>query len=400
MKNKTKPLAIAFITGTRAEFGLTVPVLRAIQSKKTLKLQIIATGMHLDRTRGYSLEQIKKEGFTVDATVPWQGGNYAHSTGQAIAQLAKTLQKLQPDIVLVVGDRVEAFAGAVAGHLSGIRVAQIHGGDRALGQSDDSLRHAITKLAHLHFPATKQSAQRIKKLGENPRWIFNAGSPGNDGIADQACSWDQIQNRYPTLQKRQYALILYHPTDADESLEHKRIRLILKTANQSGFSPLIALYPNTDPGAAGIIRELQVPPTPSLAEAGSRKQRSSADEGVGRTLNLILEKNLPRNLFLGLMKHAGALIGNSSAGIIESAALGTWTLDIGPRQSGREHSANLLHADFNENQILAHLKKIRSKKSPYKGKNVYGQGNAGSKIAATLEKLANKLPPINKLIMY
>jgi len=122
--------------------------------------------------------------------------------GRVTADLAKALQRLNADVVLVVGDRVEAFAAAAAGHISGRLVAHVHGGDRALGQVDDSLRHAITKLAHLHFPATAQSAQRILRLGEDPRWVFNVGSPGNDSVRRLATPWAQLHQEYPMLKRR------------------------------------------------------------------------------------------------------------------------------------------------------------------------------------------------------
>ena len=140
-------------------------VLKSIESDPRLKLQIVATGMHLDRRHGRTLEQIPN----VTAIVDWPKSSRAIAVGTAISKLSKTFATLKPDIVLVVGDRVEAFAAAAAAHLGDIAVAHVHGGDRALGQMDDSLRHAITKLAHIHFPATPRSARRLEKMGED-RW--------------------------------------------------------------------------------------------------------------------------------------------------------------------------------------------------------------------------------------
>jgi len=140
-------------------------VLKSIESDRRLKLQIVATGMHLDRRHGRTLEQIRN----VTAVVNWPKSPRAVAVGTAISKLSKTFATLKPNIVLVVGDRVEAFAAAAAAHLGDIAVAHVHGGDRALGQMDDSLRHAITKLAHIHFPATPRSARRLEKMGED-RW--------------------------------------------------------------------------------------------------------------------------------------------------------------------------------------------------------------------------------------
>src|SRR5205085_3946625 len=135
----------------------------------------------------------------------------AQATGDAMAGLARAFEELQSDIVLVVGDRVEAFAGAAAGHVSGRVVAHVHGGDRAAGQVDDSLRHAITKLAHVHFPATRQSEQRLLRLGED-RWrVHRVGSPGIDGIKAAAAAWPAVRAAFPGLERRKYALVVLHP---------------------------------------------------------------------------------------------------------------------------------------------------------------------------------------------
>jgi len=168
-------------------------VLQAIAADSTLQLQLIVTGMHLDRRHGRTVKQIQSEGWLrhEHVLVPWPSGDgsptaTAAAMGRATADIARAISNLKSDIVIVVGDRVEAFAAAAAGHVSGCVVAHVHGGDRALGQVDDSLRHAITKLSHIHFPATAASAQRIERLGED-RWrIHRVGSPGVDGIVKAA----------------------------------------------------------------------------------------------------------------------------------------------------------------------------------------------------------------------
>ena len=198
---RTPPRRICFVTGTRAEFGLMSSTLRAIQAIDAVQLQLVVTGMHLHPKHGQSIRQIENEGWKIDAVVPWEAvantpALVAAETGRAMAGLAEVLDRLNSEIVLVVGDRAEAFAAASAGHIGGRIVAHVHGGDRALGQVDDSLRHAITKLAHLHFPATAQSAERIRKLGED-RWrVHRVGSPGIDGIIRSATPRAQIFKRY------------------------------------------------------------------------------------------------------------------------------------------------------------------------------------------------------------
>src|SRR5438045_161054 len=247
---------ICFVTGSRAEFGLMQSTLRAIQSHPKLKLQIIATGMHLDPAHGKPLSTICAAEFPIDVTVPWSPSSEsavstAAATGVAIAALAEAFKKLKPDIVLVVGDRVEAFAAAAAAHISQIPIAHIHGGDRALGQIDDSLRHAITKLAHIHFPATSQSAQRLSRLGED-RWrIHLVGSPGVDLIHESVYPWGDLQETFDGIGLHRYALLILHPTIADDDAEWRRAKQVLHATLGTGFDQTIIIYPNNDPGSGG-----------------------------------------------------------------------------------------------------------------------------------------------------
>ncbi len=379
------PLRVCFVTGTRAEFGLMRSVLAAIGERPLLQLQIIATGIHLDPSRGNTLEAIRQAGWTIDAVIPWDRGDgsqpaAAIATGNAIASMTTEFETLKTDIVLVTGDRVEAFAGASAGHLCGKIVAHVHGGDRALGLVDDSLRHAITKLSHVHFPATRQSAERIARMGED-RWrIFRVGSPGLDDIRDQAAPWHEIAAIFPSLRRRTFALFLLHPQTPDPSRERAGAELLLRAVDSIPFSNTVLIYPNNDPGSDGITScwESQVP-----------------DE------RRIIRRDIPRRIFLGLLRETAVLVGNSSSGIIEAASFGTPVLDIGSRQDGRERGTNVSRAELSLRMIRAELRRIWNNGSPirYPRRNIYGAGGAGTRIAAALEKI--DLPRFRrKLIAY
>ena len=402
MPRKSDARTICFVTGTRAEFGLMQATLRAIQSHPRLSLQLIATGMHLDPAHGKTINQIRKEGWRIDAIVPWKpAGNdlsvLAQQTGRATARLAAAYAKLKPDIVLVVGDRVEAFAGATAAHLSGIVVAHVHGGDRALGQVDDALRHAITKLSHLHFPATRQSAERIAKLGEDKWRIHCVGSPGLDGIVRDALPLPECNvvpgdmpartGKMPVLrQGARYALLILHPSDSDDSIEHQRAAFLLKAVKSTGFDTVAILYPNNDPGSAGVIRAWQT------------AIRSSAST-IPRLISL---RGLPRPAFLGLLRDAAVLVGNSSSGIIEAASFGTPVLDIGPRQAGRERGPNVTTVPFNQSAIRKALARIWNNGRPrrYPKKNLYGAGDTSRRIAQVLASTPLTPELRRKLIAY
>jgi UDP-hydrolysing UDP-N-acetyl-D-glucosamine 2-epimerase len=367
------PRRICFVTGTRAEFGLMRSTLRAIADHPELQLQLIVTGMHLDRSRGRSIDAIRREGWSINAIIPWSRRDgdetsNAVATGKATAAMAVAFSKLNPDVILVTGDRVEAFAAATAGHLGGRLVAHVHGGDRALGLVDDSLRHAITKLSHVHFPATRLSANRIERLGED-RWrIFRAGSPGLDGIRSIAAPRSSIAAEFPGTRPRKYALLLLHPDSFDPIEQRKSAELLLRCTDATGFDRIVIVYPNNDPGSDGIAACWD------------------AIEPKGRHL---VRRDIPRAMFLGLLRDAAVLVGNSSSGIIEAASFGTPVLDIGPRQQGRERGANVIHAPVNEASIARELRRICNGGKPirFPARNVYGSGGAGRRIAATLSRV-------------
>src|SRR3954468_2487669 len=335
---------VCFVTGTRAEFGLMRTTLEAIQAHAGLSLQLICTGMHLDPRHGRSIDGVRAEGWTVDAEVPWgEDGDdrgpadNAAATGRAMAALARVYEELGTDVVLVVGDRVEAFAAASAAHISGRVVAHVHGGDRALGQVDDSLRHAISKLAHLHFPATARSAKRLLKMGEDGWRVVRVGSPGVDQIRPAAAVWSGAE--WEGLKPRRYALLVLHPTEVDPEIERERAELVLSAVREVGFEKVVVVYPNNDPGAAGIIRRWD----------------ALRGENDGR---FIIRRDVPRPVFLGLMRDAAVLVGNSSSGIIEAASFGTPVVDVGPRQAGRERGGNVTSVPFTAAAIGRALRRV------------------------------------------
>jgi UDP-N-acetylglucosamine 2-epimerase (non-hydrolysing)/GDP/UDP-N,N'-diacetylbacillosamine 2-epimerase (hydrolysing) len=317
--------------------------------------------MHLSRQHGYTRREIPH----VDAIVPWKG-DLATATGTATAKLAAAFEKLKTDVVLVVGDRVEAFAGATAGHLSGRIVAHIHGGDRALGQVDDALRHAITKLSHVHFPATPASADRIAKLGEDLWRIHLVGAPGIDGIAKLASK--------PNAKKR-FALLVLHPADGNDELEFTRAKVVLEGLRMSGMPRVEIVYPNNDPGSAGIVKAI---------------------------VGLPVHKNLARRDYLALLRDTAVLVGNSSSGIIEAASFGTPVVDIGPRQAGREHGNNVVHVDYDARQIARAIRQFTGEgwSVRFPTQNLYGGAGTGRRIADVLARLIITPELRRKLIAY
>jgi UDP-hydrolysing UDP-N-acetyl-D-glucosamine 2-epimerase len=246
----------------------------------------------------------------------------------------------------------------------------VHGGDRALGQVDDALRHAITKLSHVHFPATKRSADRIMKLGED-RWrVRQVGSPGIDGIVQLARTVHARQDRF--------ALLVLHPVDADERLERRRARMSVRATQQAGVEHIVIVYPNNDPGSDGIIR---------------------AWEEIAPSDGITIFRNVARAHFLGLMRDAAVMVGNSSSGIIEAASFGTPVVDVGPRQLGRERSTNVVNVPYSAGAIQRAVRRAMSRPRLLRS-NVYGGQGTARRIARTLATIQLDARLRRKLIAY
>jgi UDP-hydrolysing UDP-N-acetyl-D-glucosamine 2-epimerase len=377
MPRKARPRRVCFVTGTRAEFGLMASTLAAIRGHAGLELQLVVTGQHTQASRGRTIGEIRRAGWTIDATVPWPEaatpGATARATGAAMARLAKVYETLAPEVVLVVGDRVEAFAAASAAHIGGHVVAHVHGGDRALGQVDDALRHAISKLAHLHFAATPASGARLFAMGED-RWrVRVVGAPGIDGIRTDAGDSRAFLGSLG-VDASDFVLLLLHPTEASEAAEARRTRRLIAETRRAFGGPIVALLPNNDPGAEGIARALR-----------------SSREGK-------LVTHAERPAFLGLLRDCRALIGNSSSGIIEAGAFGTPVLDVGPRPTGRERGPNVVHAE--DDELPAAIRRVlRQQRTPVR-LHPYGGGGAGRRIASVLASVPLDARLRRKLIRY
>ncbi|MBC7783576.1 MAG: UDP-N-acetylglucosamine 2-epimerase (hydrolyzing) [Burkholderiales bacterium] len=366
---------ICYVTGTRAEFGLMRSTLHAIAADRRLEQQLVVTGMHLSRKHGYSLDRILADGWAVDAIVPWRAtksGSLASAVGRATAAFAGVFEKLDPHIVLICGDRVEPFAAASAAHIGGYAVAHVHGGDRAMGQVDDSLRHAITKLSHIHFCATPQSGARVFQLGEQRRRIHVVGAPGLDDLCSLA--WSNPSEKID-------AVIALHPESVDEEREYARARMLLAAVRDAGAETIVIINPNNDPGWRGIAR------------CWTESAKIKGTTFVG---------DLPRGRFAALMAAAGVLVGNSSAGIIEAAALRLGVVNVGSRQAGRERDANVVDVPWRKAAITAAITSIlrQRRTKRYSGRSVYGRGDAGKRIAAVLADVAINDQLRRKLIRY
>jgi UDP-hydrolysing UDP-N-acetyl-D-glucosamine 2-epimerase len=358
------------VTGSRAEFGLLEPVFRAIQARAELELVVVAAGAHLLRP-AHTIDDVVRA-FPVAARVAMQIEGRAGRAADAAAfargaeGFARTIDALRPEWVLVLGDRIEAFAAASAAALGGTRVAHLHGGDRAEGVADESMRHAISKLAHLHGAASKASAERLLRMGEDADRVHVVGSPAIDGLAEIAGRDGLDDASFADLGRPELVVVL-HPTGRPDDEEREIASNLLSACVARGR--VLVLDPNSDPGRDGIVRAIE--------SFGDRVRRIA---------------HLPRSRWIGLLRRARVLAGNSSAGLIEAAALGVRVLDVGSRQAGRERAANVVSCPETDlASVTAALEQAWSMSAP-DGRHPYGDGRASERIADLLASpRANRL---------
>lgn len=357
-----RPRRIAVVTGTRAEFGLLTPVMHAVEDRPDCELLVIAAGAHLVQP-ALTFREVKAK-FAVADSIPMQTAGRvgrAHDVealGKGVARFGRSFDRLRPDWVVVLGDRIEAFAAAAAASVGGFALAHVHGGDRAEGVADEAMRHAITKLAHLHLPATETSADRIRRMGEPERAVVVVGSPAVDGLEAIEPMDDAA---YAELGQPQ-AVVLFHPIGRTDELEEHAAHAVLQALEGV---PTLALHPNLDPGRQGIMRALM-------------------DAPAGVTVRPHFERAAFVSLLKRLAAEGGALVGNSSAGLIEAAAIGCPSVDVGDRQGGRERCAALTaHAAEHAQRIRAAFDSVTAER-PDAWSHPFGDGHAGPRIARAL----------------
>lgn len=359
---------IAVITGTRADYGLLRSTMEAIKKQDNLRLQVVVTGMHLLRKFGHTVDEIVRDGWHIDARVKMQTGDdgpldQAAGLSRGVLGIAKFLEQARTDIVVVLGDRIEAMAGALAAVTTGRLVGHIHGGDIAPGDFDDSLRHAITKLAHVHLTATRAARQRIIRMGESPDRVHWVGAPGLDRLVRLAGEAKGPRKRTG------HALILHHPIGRKPATERRVMNAILKAVEEVRLTRTI-VYPNSDRGHTGIVEAIEV---------HCRRVGNGSIQVV---------RSLDRDCYLRMLLGADVLVGNSSSGIVEAAGAGTPSVNIGPRQQGRERNGRwVVDADESLASIRGALQKALRKRPIIGRATVYGDGQAGTRIAQILAKL-------------
>ncbi len=363
---------VAIVTGSRADFGLLEPVIAACEEQAGLQPLVIAAGSHLVGPTLTYREVAAR--FEVIDKVPMQvAGRTGRSAdvealGRGVQLCGRIFEFHQPDWVIVLGDRIEALAAGTAASVGGFALAHIHGGDRAEGVADEAMRHAITKLAHLHLAASEQSGERIRRMGERPEMVHVVGSPALDGLADIEPLDDQAfaELGSPEL------LVLMHPIGRANEGEEAIMSSVLAACEGRR---MLALMPNFDAGRVGIVRAIE------------------AWGGLHRY-------HLARPQFIALLKRmgdgGGVFVGNSSAALIEASALRVPAVDIGLRQGGRETAGNVVHSQSESTEgIRAAIERARNL-DVSSISDLYGDGHAGARIASLLAKINPRDPGLTR----
>ncbi len=353
---------ILFLTATRAEFGKLKPLIRAVEKEEELEAYIFVTGMHLFSKYGSTGLEVAKAGFKKVYYYINQRPNDSLDIilANTIYGLGNYLNILKPDMLVIHGDRVEALAGAIVGAMNNIRVAHIEGGEVS-GTVDESIRHATSKLSHIHFVANETSKKRLLQMGEEEDSIFVIGSPDIDLMVSKDLPSLEEVKKYYEIPFDKYAILIYHPVTTNLHNLFHEMQQIVKAVIKSQKN-YVVIYPNNDPGSDIIIEEYQQ---------------------LKNNKNFRIFPSLRFEYFLVLLRNCEFIIGNSSAGIREAPFYGVPTINIGDRQNRRFFYESIFNVNPSENEILAAINKVEGLKFP--GTTYFGDGKSAERFVDILK---------------
>lgn len=366
---------ICVVTGGRAEYGLLYWLMKEIEADEDLALQLVVTGTHLAPAFGETYKLIEADGFTIDAHVDIEIGDdtpagISRSLGLSVMGIAKAFKDLRPDITVLLGDRFEIFGAAQAAMISRVPIAHIHGGEITEGAMDDAMRHAISKLAHLHFAAADDYRLRIIQLGEEPERVFNVGAIGVDCIQRMnLMPQSELESELGLPTNGRYFLVTYHPETLSSIDPSDQVREMLAALDQFPAVTVVLTGVNADPGH-GVITHI-------LSDYTERNK--------GR---VIPSQTMGQLRYLSAMKFCAAVIGNSSSGIVEAPALGVPTVNIGARQKGRLRAPSVIDCAGYTKDIATAVQRAGNtefRKSLKHMKTPFGKGGAAQNIKRHLK---------------
>lgn len=368
---------IVSITGIRSDYDLMTPVYRAIQNSKSLKLELIVTGAHLSPLYGETIDLIKEDGFPIAKTIHSllsQNEDWERPKGLAtqLGTLCEYFSKNRPDILLALGDREEALVSGILAQYMNIPLVHVSGGDRVVGNVDDQVRHAVSHMAHIHLTTNKESADRLKKMGEQDFRIHVVGSPGLDRFKNSIVMTRESlahELNLPEDPNQPWLVLLQHPLSTEIAEAESQMKTTLDALQETKLHTVI-IYPNSDAGSKKMIEQIEL---------------------YRNHPQFHIHKNLPGNIFANLLKEACVLLGNSSAGLLEAPFIGLPVINIGNRQKMRLHGDNIIFVNHDKDEIQNALNKAMNDQSFIaqcnKRNSPYGDGQSADRIVKILEEL-------------
>jgi GDP/UDP-N,N'-diacetylbacillosamine 2-epimerase (hydrolysing) len=366
---------ICVVTGTRAEFGLLNLLMQQVQSSPLLDLSLIVTGMHLSPEFGSTYQEIEQAGFKINEKIEMllsadTATAVTKSMGISLIGFADAYSRINPDLIVVLGDRFEILAAVTAALIAGIPIAHLHGGETTEGAFDEAIRHSITKMSHLHFVATDVYRSRVIQLGEHPSRVFNVGGLGVDAIKQtELLDKNELENQLDFKFGKKNLLVTFHPVTLDENSSTNQLEALLDALYELSDTHIIFTMPNAD--------------------TGSRKLSSMVKEFVITKSNSKAYNSLGRIRYLSTLSFVDGVIGNSSSGLTEAPSMGVGTINIGERQKGRLLASSVINCDPNLKDIRAALRKLYSSNFQELIKssvNPYGNGGACKSIVDIISK--------------
>ncbi|ANU37727.1 UDP-N-acetylglucosamine 2-epimerase [Vibrio scophthalmi] len=368
---------VAVFTGTRAEYGLLFWLLKDIQNDPELQLQLLVSGMHLSPEFGQTYQQIERDGFTIDEKIEIllssdSAVGTAKSMGLGVLGFADAFARLAPDVLVILGDRFEALAAAQTAMILRIPIIHLHGGEITEGAYDDAIRHAISKLSYLHGTSTEEYRQRVIQLGEAPERVHNIGAIGLDHLKRASfMSLDELSTSLGFSLNKPFFLVTYHPVTLGNEAPEASFQAMLDALDSYPDHQVILTYPNADDGGRRIIPMLE-------AYAKAQPERVLAIPSLGQVR------------YLSAVKHAAAVIGNSSSGIIEVPSFDVPTVNIGARQKGRLAAKSVLHCAADQAAIEHAIEQGLSRQYAAPEDvihNPYGQGDSSGQVIEMIKSL-------------
>ena len=358
---------ICVVTGSRAEYGILRGLMKAIKDDPELTMQVIVTNRHLSKLQGETYKEIERDGFVIDYKVymaddeaPDNANTTAKAISRGVSGFADAFDALQPDLLLILGDRYEMLAVASTALIYKIPIAHLHGGEITEGAFDDAIRHAITKMSHLHFTSTEAYRQRVIQLGEQPERVFNVGALGVENVLKtNFMSKDEIEQSLNFQFSDKCFLCTYHPVTLSNMSSEVQVLNLLEALDDYQDYHIIFTYSNSDTNSQIIIKRIQ----------------QYVDKNSDRCMFI---PSLGQRRFFSVLKYMKAVIGNSSSGIIEVPSFGIPTLDIGDRQKGRIAANSVIHCGYSVEEIKNGLEKVIGYKADGINNPYYKEGTCAS----------------------